>query len=78
MNNYGDLLPAYGRDYKTAKDAKASFLANQDWIISSVQHPYCDKPINLSQIQSDKVKQVILRFDNQRKITAVKIPQATK
>lgn len=73
--SYGDLLPAY-RDYKTAKEAKAAFLAGKDWIISSLFNPDSGRYINLEQIQQDShVKSVILRFCNQTKITNVKIPK---
>ena len=72
--NYGDLLPAYGRDYKTAKEAKEAFLAGKDWIISSIMHPYSGKPVNLPQIKEDGVTSVMLRFCGQRKVTNVKIP----
>jgi len=74
--DYGKLLPAYGRDYKTAKGATASLLAGKDWIISSMFHPNCLKPINLEQIQQDGVGKVALRYDRRSKVCFVAIPKA--
>lgn len=32
MSRYFELLPAYGRDYKSAKEMKADFLADKDFV----------------------------------------------
>lgn len=40
------LTPAYGRDYKSAKDVKADWDANKDFIIADISSPYDGKPIN--------------------------------
>ncbi len=62
------LTPAYGRDYKTAKAAKADWNANKDFIINDFFDPYDGKPANKRDMPR---KRVMLRFDNLRKITTV-------
>jgi len=43
MNNlitedYLEVIPAYGRDYKNGKDAKAAFLSGRDFQMQSIHH----------------------------------------
>lgn len=65
---YYELSPAYGRDYRTAKDAKAAFEAGQDFI-GDYQTGF--SPINKPQIPIGST--VLLRFDSARKVTSVKV-----
>ena len=58
------MTPAYGRDYKTAKAAKASWYAGDDWIINDVTNRWDGKPAN----RSDITETVKLRFDELRKV----------
>jgi len=55
------VTPAYGRDYKTAKAARASWNGNQDWVITDLFHRYDGKPINKSQADEAKYS-ITLRF----------------
>ena len=34
LTGHNSLSPAYGRDYKSGKDAKADFLAGKDFILN--------------------------------------------
>ena len=63
------LTPAYGRDYKTAKEAKEAFKGGKDWIIQDMSSPYDGKPANASDLKGTTVK---LRFSNLRKVAVVK------
>lgn len=63
------LLPAFGRDYTTAKAAKADFLANKDFIVADFFNPYDGKPVNREQLTGQTVT---LRFHSKRKTTTVK------
>ena len=65
------LTPAYGRDYKTAKAAKADFAAGKDFIIANFNHPYSGKPCNREQLPGHTVN---LRFDSLRKVCVERIP----
>jgi hypothetical protein len=40
------LIPAYGRDYKSAKDVKADWEANKDFEIADITHRNCGAYIN--------------------------------
>jgi len=62
------LLPAYGRDFKTVKAARASWKAGQDWIIADLFHPYDGKPCNRQEMGDD----VMLRFCAKTKICKAK------
>ena len=63
------LTPAYGRDYKTAKAAKADYAAGKDFVIAQFGHPYDGKPANKADMAGTPVT---LRFDNLRKTTTTK------
>lgn len=54
------LTPAYGRDYKSIKDAKADFDANKDWIIDDYFSKWDGKPVNKEQLIGETVT---LRFN---------------
>ena len=62
------LTPAYGRDYKTAKAAKADWAKGRDFIINDFFDPddgrYCNN-------RDMKDRKVMLRFCRLRKIATV-------
>jgi hypothetical protein len=58
------VTPAYGRDYKTAKAAKADWKAGKDWIIADISNPYDGKPVSIR----DNCDDVMLRFCRLTKI----------
>lgn len=64
-----ELTPAYGRDYKSGKLAKADFLANKDFLTAEL-YP---RLINREQISPGST--VILRFKGMRNVTSVKVPK---
>ena len=64
---YIELIPAYGRDYKSAKAARADWKANKDFVICCFGHPYDGKPINKSQAD-DTTDKYLLRFNNKTKV----------
>ena len=64
------LTPAYGRDYTTAKGARASWDRGDDWIINQFFHPYDGKPINQVQAVLEGLD-ITLRFDNLRKVAVI-------
>ena len=70
-----ELVPAYGRDYKSAKAVKADFDANKDFIIVDFHSPYYGKAINKQDIAVDGAH-VLLRYDRLRKVVAIKVPKA--
>jgi hypothetical protein len=65
------LIPAYGRDYTSAKKAKADFDANKDFIIADYSSPYDGKLVNREQLP--KGATVTLRFKQLRNVTVFKV-----
>lgn len=70
LPSFSELLPAFGRDYKSAKDAKADFLAGKDWQLASVfaGGRYC------SVRDFSAGTTVLLRYARHTKVCAVKVP----
>jgi hypothetical protein len=62
------VTPAHGRDYKTAKQARESWNAGRDWIVSDFFNRWDGKPINNAQADSESIT---LRFCNLTKIVRV-------
>ena len=58
------LIPAYGRDYTNAEDAKAAFLSGEDWQTALGQ--YCSK-------RDFPGLLVTLRYSRQRKVMTVSV-----
>lgn len=62
------LTPAYGRDYKTGKEAKEAFLGGKDWLTPFFQG---EQLINMEQLPPGSSH--VLRFGGSRKTIAVKV-----
>ena len=73
MAYYGTAVPAYGRDVKSAKDAKASFLSGDDWLLLTYNG---EGYASVRDFQAGDSVQ--LRYDRKRKTTVVKIPKGGK
>lgn len=65
------ITPAYGRDYKTAKAAKADFAADKDFIVADFFDRYDGKPVNKSDLINAGKTSVLIRFCRLTKITMV-------
>lgn len=65
LPNYAELLPAYGRDYKTGKAVKSDWEANKDFRIAAT-----GQLVNKEQVE--KGKTVLLRYARQTKVTTCK------
>ena len=66
------LIPAYGRDFKFAKDAIKSFLEDgQDWIINDFSSHWDGKPVGSADLAGETIK---LRFCENRKVCVVNVP----
>jgi hypothetical protein len=70
---YKTLIPAYGRDYKSAKDAKADFLAGKDFIIADITDAYDGKPCSVRDF--DAGTGITLRYKKLASLTCVKVPK---
>ena len=69
----GQLIvsPAYGRDYKSAKAAKADWNNDKDFLVENFTDPYCGKPINKSQLSDTSYSSVQIRYSKMRKLAIV-------
>jgi hypothetical protein len=66
------LIPAYGRDYKSAKAAKADFFGGKDWIIADISDPYDGKPTSVRDYPAGTP--ITLRYKGLTMLTCVKVP----
>ena len=67
---YVTIVPAYGRDYKTAKAARHDWDTGKDFIISNLFHEFDGKAMNKQ--QASPAESYSIRFDRQTKTTSVK------
>ena len=65
------VTPAYGRDYKSAKAAKADWTAGKDFVIADMFSPDDGRYINREDALKSGVS-ILIRFDSLRKIVVVK------
>ena len=67
MTTYLEAVPAYGRDYKSAKAVREDWAAGRDFLIQDVTSGgYVnkdDKPLDVT---------LTIRFDQLRKVTVIK------
>ncbi len=68
-----NVVPAYGRDYTSAKAVKADWDANKDFLIADMSSPYDGKYINLADAKNGGIKVVTIRYSKNRKVTVVKV-----
>ena len=59
------VLPAFGRDYKSAKAVKADFDANKDFLICDMFSPSDARYVNAEQLNAGDV--LAVRYDGKRK-----------
>ena len=66
------VVPAYGRDYTSAKAVKSDWHANMDFIIADIHSGYDGKPINKEDANSWSHKNpaitIMARYAGLRKI----------
>ena len=67
------VVPAYGRDYTSAKALKAAWEAGCDFLICNVFDPYDGKPVNLEDALGGGYTTVTARFAGLRKVTSFKV-----
>lgn len=68
LPNFAELTPAYGRDYKSARAATADFKAGKDFVYHGIGGS------TYTSIRDAAVGEVVLlRYDNQRKVTSYRV-----
>jgi hypothetical protein len=59
------VLPAYGRDYRSAKAVLTDFDAKKDFIIADMSSPFDGRYVNSEQMNVGDV--LAVRYDRKRK-----------
>jgi len=67
------LVPAYGRDYKSAKAVKADFDADKDFTIQDVSCKWNGKCVNKPQLIEAGYESCKIRFDQLQQVTIIKL-----
>jgi hypothetical protein len=67
----GDMIvtPAYGKDYKTSKEAREAWDRGADFIIQDIVHPACGKPCNKRDVP--KGEEITIRYDKMQKLVVL-------
>ena len=64
------LIPAYGRDYKSARAVKVDWYAGKDFVIAQYGNRWDGKPINKAQADAEDWG-VCIRFNSLRSFTII-------
>jgi hypothetical protein len=67
------LTPAYGRDYKSKKEAQADLDADKDFIIADVFGGNAGRAVNKSQLKELDIAAVNVRYAKLTKVTILKV-----
>ena len=62
------VVPAYGRDYASADDARADWLAGKDFLVADIFSPWDGKPTGKD---DHPAGMITIRFDSLRETTRV-------
>lgn len=64
------LIPAYGRDYKSASAVLADWVADKDFLVSDMSSAYDGRYINRAQVEPEK--EFRIRYNHLRRVCVVK------
>lgn len=67
------LTPAYGRDYKSAKAARACFLSGNDWILADFTSRWDGKPCSMRDFPPGT--KFNLRYKRLTQLCTVEVPK---
>jgi len=67
------VSPAFGRDFKSGKDAKAAWESGKDFIVQDFMSPWDGKPINLEDAKKAGFQEVNIRFKKMASVVVVKL-----
>jgi len=70
MSTYITVSPAYGRDYKSAKDAQEAWASGLDFILHDLTSSWDGKPCSVRDFPPDT--HVNIRYHNLTQITPAK------
>jgi len=64
------LIPAYGRDYKSALAVKTDFHAGKDFLVADFSHQYDGKPMSINDCSPGAVN---IRYSKLTKICVITV-----
>jgi len=70
---YMTLVPAYGRDYKTAKAVKADWASGKDFLVSNIMDAGDGKPFNKQDAATLAPVTLNIRYNGLSQIAQVKV-----
>jgi hypothetical protein len=68
-----NLVPAYGRDYKSKAAVQADLDADTDFMIADASSPWDGKPVNAAQLRESGETSVTIRYANLRKVAVFQL-----
>ena len=67
MLHYTTVIPAYGRDYKSANAALKDWNDGKDFIIQDISDPYDGKPCSCRDF-AGKARHIMIRYSKLTKV----------
>jgi hypothetical protein len=68
---FRQLVPAYGRDYKSKKAVQEAIAANKDFVIANIMHPDDGRYANCADLKSEGYTHAMVRYGRLTKIAQV-------
>lgn len=65
------LVPAYGRDYKSAAAVKKDWDEQKDFIVRDISSGYDGSSINKQDAEQQKLTGIQIRYDKLRKVVVL-------
>ena len=70
---YLTVSPAYGRDFKSQKEAKAAWEEGKDFVVRDMMSKWCGCYINKADAKANGVTGINIRFSQDRKVAVVRV-----
>jgi len=67
------VVPAYGRDYKSAKAAKVDWESGKDFQIADISSPDNGRYVSKNDLEGSNIDTVKVRFGKLAKVTTIKV-----
>lgn len=65
------LVPARGRDYKSALAVRIALAEENDFIVADMSSPWDGKPCNIADLRQAGIRTANVRYAQLRKVTVV-------
>lgn len=72
------LIPAFGRDYKTAGLAEADFHAGRDFIVADMSNRWGGKPVNKEALLQNGISSATIRYNRKTRVVLVLVERTAK